>query len=58
MGSYEAMMDRDNITRTGAKDPWGREGTPPAQRHAEAWVDLDTEPGLPLRGRVRRADAN
>ena len=25
MGSYYAEMDRDNITRTGAKDPWGRE---------------------------------
>ena len=25
MGSYYARMDRDNITRTGAKDPWGRE---------------------------------
>ena len=25
MGSEYAMMDRDNRTRTGAKDPWGRE---------------------------------
>ena len=25
MGSYSAMRDRDNRTRTGAKDPWGRE---------------------------------
>ena len=25
MGSQYATMDRDNRTRTGAKDPWGRE---------------------------------
>ena len=25
MGLENAMMDRDNRTRTGAKDPWGRE---------------------------------
>jgi len=25
MGSEYATMDRDNRTRTGAKDPWGRE---------------------------------
>src|SRR6266478_891824 len=39
-------MDRDSTTRTGAKDPWGREGRPPAQRHVEASTVLDTEPGL------------
>ena len=41
-------MDRDSITRTGAKAPWGREGRPPAQRHVEASIVLDTEPGLLL----------
>src|SRR4029453_14855004 len=41
-------MDRDSTTRTGAKDPWGREGRPPAQRHVEASIVLDTEPGLLL----------
>jgi len=45
MGSYYAMMDRDNITRTGAKDPWGSEARPRAQRHAEARLDVDSEPG-------------
>src|SRR4030042_5804535 len=38
------MRDRDNITRTGAKDPGGREGRPLAQRPAEARTSLDTEP--------------
>src|SRR3990172_4678724 len=38
-------MDRDNITRTGAKDPWGREAGPLAQRPGEARTSLDTEPG-------------
>jgi hypothetical protein len=42
------MMDRDSTTRTGAKDPWGREGRPPAQRHVEASTVLDTEPRLLL----------
>src|SRR5437899_9696525 len=42
-------MDRDSTTRTGAKDPWGREGRHPAQRHVEASTVLDTEPGLLLR---------
>jgi hypothetical protein len=42
------LMDRDSTTRTGAKDPWGREGRPPAQRHVEASIVLDTEPGLLL----------
>jgi hypothetical protein len=41
-------MDRDSTTRTGAKDPWGREGRPPAQRHVEASIVLDIEPGLLL----------
>jgi len=30
------MRDRDNRTRTGAKDPWGREAGPLEQRHADA----------------------
>src|SRR5437879_7707337 len=39
-------MDRDNRTRTGAKDPWGRAATTPlAQRLAEARPGPDTEPG-------------
>jgi len=38
------MRERDNITRTGAQDPWGREGKPLAQRLAEARRSLDTEP--------------
>ena len=42
------MRDRDSTTRTGAKDPWGREGRPPAQRHVEASTVLDTEPRLLL----------
>jgi len=37
-------MDRDNITRTGAKDPWGREAQPLEQRRVEARARLDTEP--------------
>src|SRR4029434_5172837 len=41
-------MDRDRTTRTGAKDPWGGEGRPPAQRHVEASMVLDIEPGLLL----------
>jgi hypothetical protein len=36
------MSARDNRTRAGAKDPWGREAEPLAQRHAEA----PTWPGL------------
>jgi hypothetical protein len=36
------MRVRDNRTRAGAKDPWGREVKPLAQRHVEA---LD-RPGL------------
>lgn len=39
------MRDRDNRTRTGAKDPWGREAGPLAQRHVEASTDLDSGPG-------------
>src|SRR5919106_6979030 len=38
-------MDRDNITRTGAKDPWGREAGPLAQRPTDARTSLDSEPG-------------
>ncbi len=41
------MRDRDNRTRTGAKDPWGREVRPLAQRHAAAPAVLDAEPGVP-----------
>jgi hypothetical protein len=52
------MMDRDNITRSGAKDPWGREERPPEQRHVEAPTVLDSEPGLPLGESVRRVEAN
>jgi hypothetical protein len=37
-------MDRDNITRTGAKDPWGREAGPLEQRPVEARARLDSEP--------------
>jgi hypothetical protein len=39
------MRERDNTTRTGAKDPWGREAGPLAQRLVEAWARLDTAPG-------------
>ena len=42
------MRDRDNITRTGAKDPWGKEEKPPEQRRVETTIVLDTEPGFPL----------
>jgi len=38
------MRDRDNITRTGAKDPWGREAGPLAQRLADVPPDVDAEP--------------
>ena len=39
-------MDRDSITRAGAKGPWGRGGAGPLeQRHTDARVDLDSEPG-------------
>ena len=44
-GVAVAMRDRDNRTRAGAKDPWGSEAVPRAQRHAEARLDLDSEPG-------------
>ena len=38
-------MDRDNRTRTGAKDPWGREvNASPTVAH-ECTADLDSEPG-------------
>jgi len=38
-------MDRDNRTRTGAKDPWGRAAPMPlAQRPTEARPGPDTEP--------------
>ena len=38
------MRERDNTTRTGAKDPWGREAGPLAQRPVEARTGVDTEP--------------
>src|SRR4029453_954681 len=40
------MTARDNRTRAGAKDPWGREAWPFAQRHAEAltWSGLRAWP--------------
>ena len=44
MGSEYAMRVRDNRTRAGAKDPWGREVKPLAQRHAEALEPGDTRP--------------
>jgi len=39
------MRDRDSRTRTGAKDPWGREAGPLEQRHVEARSDRDSELG-------------
>jgi len=39
------MRDRDNTTRIGAKDPWGREAEPLEQRLEEARTSLDSEPG-------------
>src|SRR5438034_9587478 len=57
-------MDRDNRTRTGAKDPWGRAAPMPlAQRLAEARPGPDTEPdqhvvGKRAKGRYKpRAEA-
>src|SRR5437763_7278078 len=57
-------MDRDNRTRTGAKDPWGRAAPMPlAQRLAEARPGPDTEPdqhvvGTRAKGRCKpRAEA-
>src|SRR5947199_2797337 len=57
-------MDRDNRTRTGAKDPWGRAAPMPlAQRLAEARPGPDTEPdqhvvGKRAKGRCKpRAEA-
>ena len=38
------MRDRDNITRTGAKDPWGREAQPLGQWPVETRARLDAEP--------------
>ena len=38
-------MDRDSTTRTGAKDPWGREEIDPLkQRREETLVSLDAVP--------------
>ena len=59
MGSQYAMSARDNRTRAGAKDPWGREAWPLAQRHADAPLGQDSEPGLLVgSGRVRRVMTN
>ena len=52
-------MDRDNTTRTGAKDPWGREARSLEQRYVEesrgsglrAWSDVGCRS-------VRRVEAN
>jgi hypothetical protein len=38
------MRDRDNTTRTGAKDPWGREAGPLEQRFVETRAGRDSEP--------------
>jgi hypothetical protein len=38
------MRDRDNTTRTGAKDPWGREAEPLEQRPVETRAGRDAEP--------------
>ena len=42
MGSKYATMDRDNRTRTGAKDPWGREATglphSGSRKRGQAWT--------------------
>ena len=35
MGSEYARMDRDNTTRTGAKDPWGRAAD--GRSHSGSW---------------------
>src|SRR5438477_4726840 len=53
-------MDRDNITRTGAKDPWGREAGAASRRAAGGGTaGLDTERGHRVRsGSVRRVEAN
>jgi len=56
------MRDRDSTTRTGAKDPWGREGRPLAQRQADAPAILDSEPdGMwwpkPAKDRCKRRGA-
>ena len=40
------MRDRDNTTRTGAKDPWGKEKESLAQRSAQPRARLDTEPAV------------
>src|SRR5439155_13226430 len=53
-------MDRDNITRTGAKDPWGREAGAASRTAARGGTaGLDTERGHRVRsGSVRRVEAN
>ena len=49
-------MDRDNITRTGAKDPWGREATDLlSKRHAEAWTNVFTRHGDGFEGWPEKA---
>jgi len=48
------MMDRDNITRTGAKDPWGRGAKASRTAACRGAEDLDSEPGhspLPKRAK-------
>ena len=53
-------MDRDNRTRTGAKDPWGREAGAASRTAARGGTaGLDTERGHRVRsGSVRRVEAN
>src|SRR5216117_2607010 len=49
------MMDRDNITRTGAKDPWGREAraSRTAARRGAARLRLRARPEGPQRKRAK-----
>src|SRR5947199_5989475 len=49
------MMDRDNITRTGAKDPWGREAraSRTAARRGAARLGLRARPEGPQRKRAK-----
>ena len=47
------MRVRDNTTRAGAKDPWGREVEPLAQRRADALVRSGHRAWLPWRAEAR-----
>jgi len=48
-------MDRDNTTRTGAKDPWGREAMSSRTAARGATAGLDSERGfrIPLGTRAK-----